>query len=391
MSNPKKIMHVMAEFTYDIGVPTTGGRIACIFKRFLKDTNNVVIIIKQELPLKKVLEEDIPPIIRAPNLFSIFRELCRFKPDILIIHQYFGTPFQMFLQIIAKLMQIKMIIGPDLADEHAPQFKSRSISRLFKDTLLFVSMSLQMSLADKIYCQTNNEVDLLLRMPVSMQKLVTIPVPLPHGFKIGKSRKKDNYILAVSGWWSDRKNLHTALQVFSEVIKHRRCYFLVVGEFHKGKYKIIDEKTGLYTDKYETGEEYKSKIMKLINRLKLKPYVKFLGNVESQEELKNLYRKALIYYMPSKSEGFGSAFVEAMASGTPSVAMPKAAVRYIIKDGITGFLREPPESQKAAILELLTNKKLYRRMQKNCLAEAKSYTEESVGRKWKKLLTETNA
>jgi alpha-1,3-rhamnosyl/mannosyltransferase len=49
----------------------------------------------------------------------------------------------------------------------------------------------------------------------------------------------------------------------------------------------------------------------------------------TQEELVELYRGAACLVMPSRYEGFGLPVLEAMASGTPVVAAPDAALREV--------------------------------------------------------------
>lgn len=373
----KKVAHVMAEFTYDVGVPAIGARIACIFEKYISETHNRVLVIK-EIGQLSGLRGHIPPIIKTSH-FSVFREILCFKPDVLILHQYFGSPFGLCILVVTKLLGIRTIVGLDLSDEHAPRFK-KFPSRFLRDIFLYISMLAQLLLMDKAFCRTQNEIDLLSNMPIHKDKFVVVPIPLPQDFKIGTSRK-GNYLLAVSGWWSDRKNLHTALRVFSEVIKYKKCRFIVVGRFHKGRYRIIDENTGEYTNEYESGKEYEQKIMALVKELKIDSHVIFLKS-KVGKELQELYKKALIYYMPSKSESFGTVWIEAMATGTPIVAMPVAGVKYVIKDGVTGFLKSSQEDQINAILELFTNHKLYKKIQRNCLVEAKRYEEKNVAKKW---------
>jgi alpha-1,3-rhamnosyl/mannosyltransferase len=52
----------------------------------------------------------------------------------------------------------------------------------------------------------------------------------------------------------------------------------------------------------------------------------------SKDELVELYRGAAALVLPSRYEGFGLPVVEAMASGTPVVAAPDAALREIAAD-----------------------------------------------------------
>ena len=90
--------------------------------------------------------------------------------------------------------------------------------------------------------------------------------------------------------------------------------------------------------------------------------------------------------MPSKLETFGVVFVEAMASGTPIVAMKNSAVQYVVKDGITGFLRNTEDGQKEAILRLLNDEELYRKMQENCLKEASKYCWSNIIEEWERVI-----
>lgn len=65
--------------------------------------------------------------------------------------------------------------------------------------------------------------------------------------------------------------------------------------------------------------------------------VHFLGEL-GPEQLVEAYRMAGLYVMPSTGEGFGIAFLEAMACGTPALGLPVAGARDALADGELGTM-----------------------------------------------------
>jgi phosphatidylinositol alpha-1,6-mannosyltransferase len=59
---------------------------------------------------------------------------------------------------------------------------------------------------------------------------------------------------------------------------------------------------------------------------------------QGEQELKNCYRKADVFVMPSRQEGFGIVFLEAMAFGKPVIGAAFGGIPDIVVDGVTGFL-----------------------------------------------------
>lgn len=84
--------------------------------------------------------------------------------------------------------------------------------------------------------------------------------------------------------------------------------------------------------------------------------VAFAGML-TDDEIAEAYATATVYVGPSRLdrginvEGFGISFVEAAASGTPSVAGDSGGVRSAVRDGETGFV-VPPESVEAVTAAL---------------------------------------
>lgn len=82
----------------------------------------------------------------------------------------------------------------------------------------------------------------------------------------------------------------------------------------------------------------------------LSDHVVFAGFVDEAEKAA-LYRLADLYVMPSRGEGFGFVFLEALAAGVPVVASSVDGSRDAVRDGKLGPMVDPddPTALKAAI------------------------------------------
>jgi glycosyltransferase involved in cell wall biosynthesis len=91
--------------------------------------------------------------------------------------------------------------------------------------------------------------------------------------------------------------------------------------------------------------------------------VEFLGTV-SRRELAERYRRAAVFCLPSRQEGFGIVFLEAMAHAKPIVAARAAAVPETVADGEVGILADPndPDAFAQGLAALLTDQGLRRQM-----------------------------
>ena len=91
--------------------------------------------------------------------------------------------------------------------------------------------------------------------------------------------------------------------------------------------------------------------------------VRFTGQVPDAE-LETIYRAADVYAMPSRGEGFGLVFAEAMAVGLPCIASKLDAGSEVVVNGETGILVDPANLDELfeAIKGLLGDKDLRARM-----------------------------
>ncbi|MBU0706502.1 glycosyltransferase family 4 protein [Patescibacteria group bacterium] len=101
------------------------------------------------------------------------------------------------------------------------------------------------------------------------------------------------------------------------------------------------------------------------------PNVHFVG---WREDIPQILRASDILVLPSLKEAFGQVILEAMASGVITVATNNGGIPDIIKDGVTGYLVPPANSQIIAdrIATILTNPDQKRDIEKAALATVKA-------------------
>ena len=115
----------------------------------------------------------------------------------------------------------------------------------------------------------------------------------------------------------------------------------------------------LIVGKYDVAE--KKRIDKIVERLSLQQQVVFTGYI-SDEELSRHYQVADLYVMPSKKEGFGIVFIEAMLYGLPVIAGNKDGSTDALLQGRLGLLVDPDDqfAITEAINNVMVNTKFYK-------------------------------
>lgn len=95
--------------------------------------------------------------------------------------------------------------------------------------------------------------------------------------------------------------------------------------------------------------------------LNVKDRVKFIGFVD-QEKIPEYFSACDIFVRPSRSEGFGNSFIEAMSSRLPVIATPVGGITDFINDKETGIYCAPnnPQSIADAVEFILNNPELVR-------------------------------
>ena len=81
----------------------------------------------------------------------------------------------------------------------------------------------------------------------------------------------------------------------------------------------------------------------------------FFTGFVSEATLARLYERCAAFVMPSRGEGFGLVYLEAMRAGKPCVAARESAAEEVVVDGATGLLVNPddPRQLRTALDKLL--------------------------------------
>lgn len=108
----------------------------------------------------------------------------------------------------------------------------------------------------------------------------------------------------------------------------------------------------------------RSECERLCRQLELCDKVKFLGK---QDGLVEILASSDLFLIPSQSESFGLAALEAMACGLPVISSSVGGLPELIKHNETGFIAEIGDVDRMAkyALELLSNEKKYKLFSEN--------------------------
>ncbi len=138
------------------------------------------------------------------------------------------------------------------------------------------------------------------------------------------------------------------------------------------------------------GKERK-KLERLAQKLGIKDKIRFLGSI-SPNEIPKYLSQADIFVRPSRSEGLGSAFLEAMAAGVPVIATPVGGIPDFLRHGETGFFceAENPTDLARKIETILYDKTLMNKLVENArkLVEEK-YNWDKITEQMKQIYYET--
>lgn len=304
----------------DLHLVTLGNENKCI-----KKNNLTIHIIKQKKPFSFFI---------LPTIYTLKRIISKLDPDIIHVHET-CPPYSSAAYLFVKKYPVVLTIHNLLSQES--EFHS------FITNLLTVRHEKLMlsKIQNFIVCSPQIK-DIVCR--ITRSKVYMIPNGIDVNFKREKilNEKQNNVILYV-GRLLRRKGVDLLINAIPIIIK-----------------KIPDIKLIIVG----SGPEEEN-LKNLAKKRGLEKIIQFEGFVSEEKKFAFL-DIADIFVLPSLSEPFGIAILEAMACGKPVIGSNVGGIPFIIENEKTGFLFESQNVCELAekIIILLNEKELRDRMGK---------------------------
>jgi N-acetyl-alpha-D-glucosaminyl L-malate synthase BshA len=118
-------------------------------------------------------------------------------------------------------------------------------------------------------------------------------------------------------------------------------------------------------------------VEQLCRELGLRDEVRFLGKQDAIEELLAICD---LFLIPSESESFGLAALEAMACEVPVISSNSGGLPEVNEHGVTGFLSDPGNVDEMAqyAVQILENEEMLAQFRANALAQAQRFDIERI-------------
>ena len=145
---------------------------------------------------------------------------------------------------------------------------------------------------------------------------------------------KENYYITLARFTPD-KGQHIAIKY---AVKHRKCLRMAgtVAGIGSNRKLLLELSNPL--SEYRSSQDFRYYSDKIWPSVIKYPRITYSGNLSGKEKMKFISESKALLFPIDWEEPFGMAVIEALACGTPVVAMKRGAMPEIIQQGVNGFL-----------------------------------------------------
>jgi len=206
------------------------------------------------------------------------------------------------------------------------------------------------------------------------KKMPDLPVEL---ISMGVDMKDFEYTLGEKTHYDMTKYKPYILGVGA--VRWRKGYHFTIKSFAKALNEFPDLHYVIVGRRYS--DAYHERLEKMIDELNMRGKVHIIEDVNTREELKDVYHGAELFCLFSQNvnhdvEGFGLVFLEAAAAGLPVVGSKNCGIDDAVQDGKNGILvaTRSPDDFADAMLTILRDKEMKKRMAQESLRYARECT-----------------
>ncbi len=312
---------------------------------------NKVVYDIPDLPIV-LIGNELPTVKQYISWYKIFKyEFKCLKPDIFISVNH---PWAIIAKAAAIGTNLKVISTEHNSYEKPDYIKTSISDKLHKFIFnSFVDRVTVLSQADKNFIGKR------------LKNVYVLPNPLSFA-PIEKSCKKENIILAVGRLNSWKvKGFDLLINAWKEIAKNYPDWKLrIIGYGSKENLQYVNSLAeGIMSTQFEI--------------------------LDFDNEIIEQYRRASIFVLSSRYEGFGMVLIEAMSQGCACIACDyKGRQKEIIYDGVDGLIAEVDNimSLKEKMESLLNNQKLRVEIQKHAIEKSKIFKLNSIMDIWWKII-----
>ena len=266
----------------------------------------------------------------------LIARLAQLAPELKVAylgHPYLA-PLGMFLQLFNRRLQYWVAAHGMEVWQPLPLVRRLGLRRAYGITAVSADTALKMAQAQRLDPRKVFHLPPALESGFANQPIHAAPLDVPPGSRIILSVGR--LIAAEPG-----KGFDTVIRALPQVLRQvPNCCYVVIG--------IGDDRERLERLAQEKG---------------VRDHVVFAGE-QTSDHLKRYYAACDVFAMPSRQEGFGIVFLEAMAFGKPILAGHHGGTPEFVTDGQTGYLVKHDDDGEVAtrLIRLLQDDECRRSM-----------------------------